>query len=349
MTTTEHAAPPRFPRGPLASRRPDSAARLGPAGRFDPERGLPSGTWPVLAFLVILAAPSPAHAQLGANMSRLAGELVTIAPLMVYISYLAGISCAITGVLKLKDHADAPQHVPISTPILRLSAGAMFLALPYLMTVLVNTLDLTGGPGGGLDIQTSGTVTPGGGSGGLDTMMINMVADIQDDFRFLVEVGAYLAGIVFAMMGVMRLVKASNEGPRGPSLGGTFSIFGIAAVLLSLSGMMDLVSISVFGTSYTSGANALPELCPGISGHLGTGAGSANEVMQALGALAQIYGWGAFLKGWIMMKNMADGDPHTPFGGAVTHIIAGAICVNITQFLNELEASFGLGAMDVVC
>ena len=56
------------------------------------------------------------------------------------VSYLFGIALAIWGLMKLKDHILNPAQVQIWEPLSRFLAGGAFLALPYMLLVIQDTV-----------------------------------------------------------------------------------------------------------------------------------------------------------------------------------------------------------------
>jgi hypothetical protein len=55
-------------------------------------------------------------------------------------AYLMGIVFALGGILKMKDHVEAPDKHPFKDAAVRLAAGGAFLALPYILTVMTQSI-----------------------------------------------------------------------------------------------------------------------------------------------------------------------------------------------------------------
>ncbi len=90
----------------------------------------------LLLFLMMLNMFNVANAateSLGAVIGRVEKNVLTIARLMVLISYVAGIGFAMAGILQFKAHKDNPAQVPLSKPIVYVCVGAFLLFLPQLM------------------------------------------------------------------------------------------------------------------------------------------------------------------------------------------------------------------------
>ncbi len=85
-----------------------------------------------------------ANASGSQNLSSVVGNvqtnILTLAPLLTIVSYLAGVGFAIAGIIKFKAHKDAPTQVALSIPIVYLAVGAALLFLPSILSVAGNTV-----------------------------------------------------------------------------------------------------------------------------------------------------------------------------------------------------------------
>lgn len=66
-------------------------------------------------------------------VETLKDNILSLAPLLTIISYIAGVAFAIAGIVKFKAHKDNPQQVALSQPIVYLCVGAGLLFLPSIM------------------------------------------------------------------------------------------------------------------------------------------------------------------------------------------------------------------------
>lgn len=87
----------------------------------------------LLMMLNLFNVANAATESLGAVIGRVEKNVLTIARLMVLISYVAGIGFAMAGILQFKAHKDNPAQVPLSKPIVYVCVGAFLLFLPQLM------------------------------------------------------------------------------------------------------------------------------------------------------------------------------------------------------------------------
>ena len=97
-------------------------------------------------------------ADVGNNIITSAGSL----PAMIQtVAYVGGIGLGVAGVFKLKQHVDNPAQTPMKDGLVRLGAGGGLLALPYLTTAMMGSINNGNNTG-----VTEGTFTapavPGG-------------------------------------------------------------------------------------------------------------------------------------------------------------------------------------------
>ncbi len=93
---------------------------------------------------------SNAHAQttsLGTMATAVAGNFWQATDVISTASYVAGACFGMTGVLKLKAHAEAPANVPINAGLGRLAAGAGLVAVPFVINSTFNTAGAGGEQG----------------------------------------------------------------------------------------------------------------------------------------------------------------------------------------------------------
>jgi len=135
------------------------------------------------------------------------------------LHYLFGVVLGTWGILKIKDNVLNPQQTPIWEAVSRLAAAGCFFALPFVITVAKNTV-------GALILPFMTTTYTGATTGdGLDTMMVRFMADIYGPMLFIMNFFGYIAGTVLVMIGISRLIKSAQEGPRGPGGLGTMMTF----------------------------------------------------------------------------------------------------------------------------
>jgi hypothetical protein len=260
--------------------------------------------------------------------------------LLAGIAYMAGLVLAVMGVIKLKDHVLNPNQTPLSESMKRFIVGGAFFALPIVTEAAYNTV-----AAGITDhAETGFNVTAGAGvNQGLDAMLTAMMADIWTPVHTLVGGFAYLAGLVLVVIGISRLLKSSQEGPRGPGGVGTIMTFLVGGALLSADAMMGAFSSSMFMTpdvatyaelSFSSGLTG-PEL-----DHI-------HNVISAVLAFLMVIGWVSFIRGWFIVRDVAEGSQQASLMAGMTHILGGALAVNLGPVLNAVQQTFGITAYGI--
>lgn len=84
----------------------------------------------------------------GATASTIASGLNTSLSKLPFLvssmSYLAGITLGVLGVLKIKDHVENPQQNPLKAGAIRLATGGALLAIPTILNAMVNSMGTSG-------------------------------------------------------------------------------------------------------------------------------------------------------------------------------------------------------------
>lgn len=250
------------------------------------------------------------------------------------LAYLFGVVLGVWGISKLYEHVQNPHQTPIWDALKRFLAGGCFFALPMVMEVVRNTMyndaasayDMTG---------FSGTTT----GAGLDAMMAALMNDVWGPFLDgALPAFCYLAGIILVLIGINRLIKSAQEGPRGPGGFGTIMTFLAAGALFSADGMMEAWSVSLF---------AEPDIKTYASLNYTAGLGSTEQehvqaVISSILAFMIILGWISFIRGWFIIRDVAEGNQQASLMAGITHLFGGALAVNLGPLLNSVQATLGL-------
>ncbi len=289
---------------------------------------------------VLVASPDAAYAGgcygtgMGAVLCNVIESSADLPSLLSGICYLLGLVLAVWGVIKLKDHVINPNQTPLSDSVKRFGAGGGFFALPMVTTAAYNTL-----ADGIVDSAETGfNVTGAVTDTGLDAMITAMMSDIWEPLTVLIGAFCYLAGLVLVALGVSRLLKSAQEGPRGPGGMGTVATFLVGGALLSVDAMMGAFNSSLFGspdvTTYAtlsfSGGLTAPEL-----DHI-------HNVISAVLAFLMIIGWISFVRGWFIVREVAEGSQQASLMAGMTHIFGGALAVNLGPVLTAVQETFGM-------
>ena len=285
--------------------------------------------------------------SIGTTICRFIESVAQVPTLFAALSYLFGLVLAVFAILKLREHVEQPQQVSIWEPIKRFVAGGMFFALPYVMSAAANTI--SGGDIndiGGLPFQAGSP-----SSGGLDSMLFFFVLDIFSPVMALVKAFGYIAGIILIMVGISRMLKSTQEGAKGPGGLGTIMTFLVAGVLLSSNTLLTAVSGSLFDTTvFGLLSDGHVAKFPLLS--VGTGDAAINSNITAvLGSVVSfmvIIGVISFVRGIFIMRDVAEGNGQASLMAASTHIIGGALAVNMGSVINAIQSTFGLSVVSFI-
>jgi hypothetical protein len=257
------------------------------------------------------------------------------------IAYMIGLILAVTAVVKLKDHVTDPR-TPLSDSLKRFVAGGMFLSLPVVINAVMETV--TGYGRDELDLyDQTGFAGQLSGGYGLDSMLYILVADIWEPLHYLLNGFAYLAGLVFVMIGIGRLLKTAQEGPRGPTGVGTIMTFITAGILFSLNQIMGAFSESLFASSTIATYGQMSQTTGDffVDGHI-------DAVVASVIGFMTLVGWISFIRGFFILREVAEGGQQASLMAAGSHIFGGALAVNLGPLLNAVQSTFGLTGFGII-
>lgn len=276
---------------------------------------------------------SAANSQsLGQVISNLFQSTSGLPLLFSAFAYISGLTFGIWGILRLKAHVENPNQPEIWDPLKKFLAGGAFFALPVVLSAAQNSLQ----PDEDANLSGSSFNTGGATTDGLDGKLVALMRDIWEPMQFLMLGFCYLAGIIFIIIGISRLLKTEQEGARGPLGFGTIMMFVIGGILLSINKILAAAVNSVFQTGAQN--NAALTYVEG----LGESVGNANAVIGALMAFVAILGWISFIRGMFIMKDVAHASGQATSMAGITHIIGGAIAVNLGGLIKAVQETLGI-------
>lgn len=291
-----------------------------------------------MGLAALVAASDPALAQcsegtLGGVICNTIESSKDLPDLLSALSYLAGLILGIMGIFKLKEHVESPGQTPIWDPMKRFLAGGSFLALPSLMKAVITTLN-----GGGGEAYAN-TGFQGSSTGkGLDAMMVKLVGDIWEPMLAITLAFGYLAGIILVMIGISRFLKTEQEGPRGPTGIGTIMTFLVAGAMFSLHKMVGSLSSSLFDTNVVSTKGELVYKV----GMSGTETAHAEAVIAAVIAFVALLGWISIVRGFFIVRGVAEGNSQASIMAGMTHLLGGALAVNLGPLIKAVQVTLGI-------
>lgn len=292
------------------------------------------------ALAALVATVDPAFANGHCSSGTLGGVICNtiesskdLPDVLSALSYLVGLVLGIMGIFKLKEHVEAPNQIPIWDPMKRFLAGGSFFALPVLINATINTLTK------GEMSEYSNTGFQGKSSGnGLDAMMVKLIGDVWEPMLAITLAFGYLAGIILVMIGISRFLKSEQEGPRGPTGIGTIMTFLVAGAMFSLHKMVGALSSSLFDTAVVTTKGELVYK----AGMSGPEVLHAEAVIAAAVAFVALLGWISIVRGFFIVRGVAEGNSQASMMAGLTHLLGGALAVNLGPLMKAVQTTLGI-------
>jgi hypothetical protein len=291
------------------------------------------------AFIMGFGFVHPALAQsmtFGDVFCNLQFNMSFLPDLFGAIAYISGVLFFGQGLYGIVNHTHDPNSKPWHHAFLKIFGGAALLAAPEVAQVIVQTLFYTPSGGG---INSCNVTVPRAGGTGLDVMMSNFVMNIKDPMTSALSALAIVMGVFMVVRGLM---KASKHGmdPRTHSVAHILANLIIGAILLVVGQSLDMMMSTVFG-----GPGVTPSSVVGgwaFVQQLNAGQQFVDTIRYSL-MFMQVVGFIAFIRGWLILKHHAEGSGQATMGQGLTHIVGGVMAVNIFNFLEVVDSSFGSG------
>lgn len=170
--------------------------------------------------------------------------------------------------------------------------------------------------------------------------VIKALASQADAAAFFIQAIAVIVGLYFIAQALLRLVSASKSGGQqyGPK-----GMVGVAPPLLGLVIGSLLIN---FGFTVSSAVESIfgdqveYSQIVTYSQQVNYGTGEWKLVIQGLAALVAVFGAFAIFEGFLFWKKCADGNSGEDyFRKGLTHILGGAMAVNIVGTINLLTST----------
>ncbi len=279
--------------------------------------------------------------DLGGTICRFVDMTGTTPGFLTSISYLFGVVLAVWALLKIRDHVLNPNQTSVWEGASRLIAAGAFFAMPYVAFVLMQTVET----GTFFDITNyyNGATVTCAGPLSLDMSLACFMQDIMAPMHILANHFAMVAGVVFIMIGISRLMKSAQDGPRGPGGMGTMMTFIVAGILLSYNTIISAFSVSIAGDSVVN-TNASLVYTTGMTA---AERGHVEIVIAAVLQFLIIVGIISFIRGWFIVRQVAEGNSQASMMAGVTHIVGGALAINLGPLLTAVQQSLGITGVGV--
>jgi hypothetical protein len=242
------------------------------------------------------------------------------------------------GILKIRDHVLSPMQTPVMEGVVRLLAGGGCFALPTVVMVAYNSVALLIAPH-----TATGWNTGGVSAGGLDAMMVNFVDDIYAPTALIMNFFGYVVGMIFVLIGITRLLKSTQEGPRGPGGIGTMATFIVGGTLIAFSPMITAMSNSLFGSGNTNSMSFLAftaGMNPVEIGHVNAVISAATKFMMMVGMIS-------IMRGFFIIRDVAEGNGQASMMSGITHLVGGGLAVNLGPLITSAQATLGIVGLGI--
>ncbi len=292
-------------------------------------------------FAGLLLVSGDASAQTLGDLFDNISSQTNLIELVSFLAYLTGFIFTAVGLYKLRQHVEiGPQAVQLPEPLKYLFTASLMLALPSVASVAATTF---GDDGAVQGINLLGWDTTASSGGGLDGMLQNFIQDSYVPLQWLILFFCYAAGAILMMVAVHRFTKTAQEGARGPTGLGTVATFVLAGALFSIAPFIGVFTETLFGDRQSMTLVDFMALDPS----LGSASGNAENVLTAILAFLIIVGILSMIRGFFVLRGVAEGNQQMTMMGGVSHVIAGAILVNFGEFANIIQRTLGIDVYGV--
>lgn len=296
----------------------------------------------ILSVLFVVGSSSAAFA--GGKLSDILINVVDswsgVTNILSTVAWIAGSFLGVAGIFKFKDHVDNPSQTPLSAGVKRMIAGGMFFALPFMIRAMRGSLFGDTAVGAN-EHNVSGYTNATLSAGGLDKMVVDVISDIAYPAELMLTAFSYLSGILLLIVGISRLTKRMEEGPRGPAGMGTIMTFVAAGALFSFGDSIGSFSTSLFGDTTVATESAISdEIIEDDDDRE-----RIQTVIEGVMVFVMLVGYIAFIRGWFVLKAFADGQQGATVAQGLTFLFGGSLAINLGELVNALQETVGVAGI----
>lgn len=259
-----------------------------------------------------------------------------------FLAWVGGSILAVSGLMKLKDHVDDPHRTHLNVSVRRFIAGGFMLSLPFMGAALQGTMMGFDPVGSNVNAPTNPLAVGIPLSNEIDDMVLNFMNNITLPTEILLSAFTYLVAVIFLFIGITRLTRRMEDGPRGPAGFGTIMTFITSAVFFTMGDMAGAVTNTLFDAG---GNNSLTSAdMTGLNlGLLAADQARVENVIQAVMYFIMIVGIIAFIRGWFVIRAFAEGgSQNATLAQGLTFLIGGALAINMGALVNAIENTLNI-------
>jgi len=298
-----------------------------------------------LAMLLFPAAAYASDTTLGDVICNAKINLGAYPYILNVVAYIVGSFLAVRSFLLFKRHAENPAQPQAVAGMAHLLAAAALLALPAFVSALQSTFFGAADTGGNFSCGAAAAASASSGSVGLDVMMQNFVKNIYGPIFMLVALVSISVGLTYIVGALLRAAKTGTN-PQAADPKSIFAHLIFGSILVSVGTILPDVLQSIFGASDISKMTSVNLIS--WSNIVGSEASTdaADKTIRAVLAFIQIVGCISFVRGWMIMKKAVEGGGQATIQQGLTHVIGGAMAVNIDVMLKVFDTTFGTGIIN---
>lgn len=289
---------------------------------------------------------------IGATVCNFIGATGASTAFLTALSYLFGLVIGVWALLKIRDHVLNPQQTPVWEGVSRLIAAGAFFALPFIAGIVQATI--TGGDaflGAGTNLFSGWThagdvqaACSGADPLALDMAMACFMQDIMAPAHLLFGFFAFVAGLIFIMIGITRLMKSAQDGARGPGGLGTIMTFLTGGILISINRLIEFFTATI---SFTSGTTETDAALTYTTGMTADETQHAEIIIATILQFMIVVGLISFIRGWFIIRDVAEGGQQASLMAGATHVIGGALAINLGPILSAVQQTLSITAVGV--
>ena len=118
--------------------------------------------------------------------------------------------------------------------------------------------------------------------------------------------------------------------------------FLVAGCLFSLNAMISYLSETLFGDASIATSGQLR-----YTDGLGESAAHAHAVISAIVAFSIVLGWVSIIRGFFILRGVSEGNSQASMMAAITHLIGGALAINLGPIINAVQDTLGISTYDI--
>lgn len=286
--------------------------------------------------------------SVGEGLCTLLNAFAAVPSFLIMVSYMLGLIIGLWAILKIRDHVINPSQTALSEGISRLVVSGCFFALPIVAMTIAYSVTPTGSAlsvvlGTFTSYEDGGVALTCGATNSLHQAMACFMEDILGPGHVVLNFFCFCAGMIFIMIGISRLMRSAQEGARGPGGIGTVTTFATGGVLISATTILHAFSASFFGTSITTTKAKLTY----VAGMSVAEKAAAYHTINAVLKFMIIIGMISFVRGIFILRDVSEGSQQASVMSGMTHMVGGALAVNLGPLLNAIQTTLGVTAFGV--